>query len=284
MQTLKRRITTSIPPPKSMRYAPEKWLCSMAPSLFRGHAWPDFIVIGAQKSGTTWLRRNLRCHPELYLPEREVRYFNWRFHKSFNYYLSLFKDAPPDSLKGEVTPDYSHMPIKRIRFIRKLMPDVKLILSLRNPVERAWSNTLMRLVVINKMRYEDIDDSFFYEYFKTGAWQRGNYRRMLDNWLGEFPREQIFICFYDDLKKDSQGYLLNIFDFLGISTDVDWTSFPYNRVIRKGPSTPMKTEFREFLKEMYYEEIEELYRLFGEKVEAWRYPRPEKRQGQGRIT
>ena len=112
----------------------------------RALSLPHFLGIGAVKAGTTWLYRNLRCHPELYLPHpKEVHYFDQRFDRGLRFYAGKFEDGRA-RVRGEITPAYSALPPDRIRFIRSVMPDLKLIFLMRNPVDRAWSHALMDLV------------------------------------------------------------------------------------------------------------------------------------------
>ena len=107
---------------------------------------PDFLGIGAQKAGTTWLHENLRCHPELYLPDaKELHYFDWDFHQSLRSYAEHFRDGA-DRVKGEITPGYSILSSIRIALIKDLMPDLRLLFLVRNPISRAWSQALMNLV------------------------------------------------------------------------------------------------------------------------------------------
>ncbi|MGK7895653.1 MAG: sulfotransferase, partial [Xenococcus sp. (in: cyanobacteria)] len=166
--------------------------------------FPNFICIGAERSGSTWLYKNLKKHPEIWLPPvKEIHYFDekeklgsvniWQrfFDKNsslnrrwrrilknqlakqlendsfdyqnikwyFNYffrprndqwYASLFQ---PDSRQktGDITPAYSTLGIKSVAHIHKLMPDVKIIFILRNPMQRAWSHALKRMRDRNRL-------------------------------------------------------------------------------------------------------------------------------------
>jgi len=107
---------------------------------------PDFICIGAQKAGTAWLYENLRVHPDIYMSKKkELHFFDINFYRSLGFYSSWFEEGA-DKMKGEITPAYSNLPKRRIVFIRKIMPNLKLILILRNPIDRAWSAARMGLI------------------------------------------------------------------------------------------------------------------------------------------
>ena len=129
-----------------------------------GLTFPDFLGIGAQKAGTSWLHKNLRCHPQIYMPKtKELHYFDWRPHRSLNTYAREFAGGEA-LVKGEITPYSASLPRWCIRYIHKLMPDTKLILFLRNPIDRAWSQALMNLVVHGKREIEDVTDQEFVDH------------------------------------------------------------------------------------------------------------------------
>lgn len=247
----------------------ETWLRQEAGLGAPPHPFPDFLGIGAQKSGTTWLNTNLRAHPEIFLPEEELHYFDWNHWRPFTAYTQVFADVN-EPVKGEITPGYSILPIHRIRLIHSLRPDLKLIFLMRNPIERAWSQARMNLVTLTDRRFEDVPDEAFFDHFtQDRTIKRGDYLQILNNWLSVFPDEQLYIDFFERLSSDPQGLLKNVFDFLGVTTDVDWDSFPYNEVIFSGPQKEMPPRFRSFLRELYAEDLERLHERFGENVRPW---------------
>ena len=137
---------------------------------------PDFLGIGAQKSGTSWLYENLKLHPEIYVSEqKELHYFDKKLNDSLFSYSGNFKNGL-GKVKGEITPAYSILQIEKICLIKKLMPRVKLILLLRNPIERAWSHALMDLIVRPHRPYEEVEKEEFIKHFNAEyAINRGDY-------------------------------------------------------------------------------------------------------------
>jgi len=251
----------------------EKWLYVYGLRSTQTLCLPDFLCIGAQKAGTTWLFTNLRSHPGIYLPEEalhyDLHYFDLEFHKSLKFYAKKFEPGR-QMMKGESTPAYGVVPLSRIRFVRAVIPDVRLIFMMRNPIERAWSHALMGLVKRANRKFDEIDDSEFFAHFSSErSRKRGDYVTILDNWLSVFSREQLYIGFFEDIVNHPQKLLSEVFAHVGISQDVDWDSFPYKRVINKGPGIPMPKKFRAFLEEMYYQKIEILYERFGDPVADW---------------
>jgi hypothetical protein len=77
--------------------------------------------------------------------KKELHYFNKNYHRKLRYYSSFFLEAN-NKVKGEITPAYSILPVNRIRSIRAIMPEVRLIFLMRDPIERAWSHAVMDLV------------------------------------------------------------------------------------------------------------------------------------------
>ncbi|MEO6183807.1 MAG: sulfotransferase [Verrucomicrobiota bacterium] len=253
---------------------PEKWLFANGLLPSRKIALPDFLGIGAPQSGTTWLYENLRSHPEIFMPERkELRYFEKNFHKSLSlYYAPNFKPGL-NKVKGEITPSYGKMPLERIRFIRKIMPQLKLILILRNPVDRVWASTRRAFAKRPGALFEEAKEQEILACFQDGERRANtNYLAILDHWLSVFPKEQLFIAFFEEITNDPQMLLGKVFHFLGVSDRVDWNLFPYAQVINKNPERPIPEKLREVLGRSYRDDIEGLYKRFGEPVRLWRIP------------
>ncbi|ABM76889.1 sulfotransferase family protein [Prochlorococcus marinus] len=100
---------------------------------------PHFLGIGTQKGGTTSLYWLLRTHSEIFLPEpKELQYFTLNSEKSVNWYSSFFDESRPGQLRAEITPYYLFHPAAPKRIL-KLNPAMKMIVLLRDPVERALS-------------------------------------------------------------------------------------------------------------------------------------------------
>jgi hypothetical protein len=241
---------------------------------------PEFLGIGAQKAGTTWLYENLRRHQEVFLPDRkELHYFDEAFHRPLRFYARHFEPGR-HKVKGEITPAYSILPKERIRFIRTIMPAVRLIFIMRNPIDRAWSQAIMELVARKNRKVEEVTHSEFKAFFKSeSCMRRSDYLAILDNWLSVFPREQLYVGFFEDIAGRPQELLNNIFSHIEVSREVNWTCFPIDRVIlpRVGPveehqssRTYMHPEIRRFLEQMYARDIERLHERFGEPVAGWR--------------
>lgn len=181
---------------------------------------PNFLGIGATKSGTSSLRYYLKQHPEVYIPdaEKEPGYFchggnndNIFFRvKSEREYLALFEDAGDAKAVGEITPHYLDSP-HAAQNIKAEIPDAKLIVSIRNPIERSFSIYQMNLR--NKNHNRDVP---FETALENDIWTKNPYYENLRTFYTVFPREQILLVLFEDLAKDPVALSRSVFGFLGV--------------------------------------------------------------------
>lgn len=201
---------------------------------------PNFIIIGEQKCGTTTLYDHLIQHPQI-LPalRKEIHFFDNHYNVGLNMYKAFFptndKIQKNDlSITGEASPNYFHHPLVPKR-IKENLPNVKLILLLRNPVERAYSHFIM----MKNGGFETLSFEQAVEYekqvFKEGkiSWinqyrvfnethhpylMRGIYVNHLKRWLEIFPRNQISIINSENFKSNKSQILKQTFEFLNVSS------------------------------------------------------------------
>jgi Sulfotransferase domain len=178
---------------------------------------PNFLVIGAQRAGTTLLHHILDLHPDVYMPQRrkEVHYFDWYFERGPEWYSEFFpngREARQYRAIGEATPDYLFDARAPAR-IAAVLPDCKLVVSLRNPIDRAFSWYLFCLRSVNEKRGPA---DFFSQ--ETECLQRGLYAQQLSNYFALFPRSAFFIMIYEELIKDPAPQLESLASFLGLAS------------------------------------------------------------------
>jgi len=280
---------------------------------------PDFICIGAQKAGTTWLYNNFLKHPDIALPylkelhffdeiERGIyrdlysRLFNnhwmnawWRhnfkhriyhsfkekerhkffwmlkyflFPRSFKWYRSLFSQDK-DFTTGEFTPDYSLINRELIRELKTNFPEVKIILLLRDPVETAWSHIKMIYLRTQKINsLQSIKEQEIIDFIHSPN-PLINYPLILNNWLSEFPEDQVFIGFYDDITNKPTELLSSIYNFLNISIPEE--NAYANTIYNPGIKDKLKDLYRKELYKKYKADIEYLINRF--KNQETNYPK-----------
>lgn len=178
---------------------------------------PNFLVIGAQRSGTSWLAQNLRRHPQVFLPKvKEIHFFDRHYEKGMEWYESHFDGRKDEPAVGEATPAYLHGAYSKRdipALIRQHLPDAKLIACLRNPVDRAYSNYLQNLANFDENRGLSFEEKLA---ATPEILQIGEYATQLERYYAHFPREQIHLVLYDDVEREPLAVLRSIYSFLGI--------------------------------------------------------------------
>jgi hypothetical protein len=200
---------------------------------------PNFLILGAQKSGTTSLFNYLGQHPEVYTsPVKEPHFLDYGGEsetgpsrspnppiKSFGEYEKLFDGVRNEKAVGEATPTYLYLPGSPV-LIKRLLPDAKLIAVLRDPTERAYSayqhavrngreplrSFAAALAEEDRRVLEGWPPRYHYR-------SRGFYHAQLSRYLDLFDRERVRVYLFEDLRNDPLGMIGDIFDFLGVSAD-----------------------------------------------------------------
>lgn len=235
---------------------------------------PDFLGIGAVKAGTTWLHQNLYKHPELYLPiTKPVRYFDRHRDKPIESYKGLFRPGA-ERVRGEISASYSVLPVATIRYIHELMPQAKLIFLMREPKARAWSEAKMEFSLVRGLADKPISEDEYCDFIGSEQCRsRSDYRAILANWRGVFPKSQIFIGLIDDIREQPKELLMRIFDFLGVSSAIDGADYPLKEKVFEGLAIKMPDRCRQLLDSMHgRDEISALGDLVGiNLVHRWGY-------------
>lgn len=171
---------------------------------------PDFLYIGTSKAGSTWLFNVLARHPDVFLAsDKGLYYFDAHFDRGADWYLDHFRGS--DGLvRGEVSHSYLSSPQAASR-IAALAPGVRLLVCLREPVDRAFSDYL------DLRKNQQFDGPFALALEKyPRLLDRGHYATHLRRYLDLFPREQLLVQLFDELRADPQAYADRVFDFLGV--------------------------------------------------------------------
>ncbi|MEQ9481138.1 sulfotransferase domain-containing protein [Coleofasciculus sp. F4-SAH-05] len=241
---------------------------------------PDFLIIGAAKSGTTTLYKYLCQHPQIYMSvPKEPNFFgdDGCYAKGLDWYTSLFINAKSHQFCGEAstfytlnftstTPLFSYklQPVtvsKCAGRIAKIIPNVKLIYIMRNPIDRAYShwshhmriaqyldlkeNTSKRYVT--KIMVERFEDNMRHQLFYL---ENSNYMERIEQYLCYFPRESFLFLFMDDLIHATADTLRKVCNFLEID-EIDLTKgesiwandkrYHFDNIIRSRITTPLKS-------------------------------------------
>lgn len=200
---------------------------------------PSFLIIGTQKGGTTSLYKYITQHPNvLAASKKEIHFFNndKNFKLGMEWYKEqfAFKSEPPlKAITGEATPMYLFHPLAPVR-IAQLLPSVKLIAILRNPVDRAYSHYQMRKRNGKEKRsFEEVirheKAQLSHKYLTSqnhhkmklvdSCLSRGIYIDQVKRWLDLFPKEQLLIKRFEDFKENPQQITNDVLQFLGLEVD-----------------------------------------------------------------
>mmetsp|Transcript_22384 Transcript_22384/g.33075 ORF Transcript_22384/g.33075 Transcript_22384/m.33075 type:complete len:331 (-) Transcript_22384:45-1037(-) len=205
----------------------------------------DFLCIGAQKAGTTWLHEMLQKIPGLGLPKntKEVHFWDWHRRKGLGWYSRQFSHSHKNLLLGEVTPCYMALKDRDVQEIYQLFPDARIIFIARDMVDRAWSALTMELrnearglkagefdipyeemntTMRNKLQHDsdpkNYSDDFFME--KLRNWThtaRSDYASGLSRWLQYFPSDQILVLNYNDISEKPKEFLTRVLEHIQLT-------------------------------------------------------------------
>lgn len=166
----------------------------------------NFIGIGAQKCGTTWLYENLSRHPEIKFPGgKEVHFWDQNYSNGIDWYNSLFSNHGVRN--GDITPAYAILPTETIEMVYQNFSQAKIIYLMRDPIERAWSSALMALNRA-EMKVSEASDQWFIDHFYSeGSIKRGDYETCINNWLKFYPEDQFLFIDFREIKSNPSSVL-----------------------------------------------------------------------------
>jgi hypothetical protein len=251
---------------------------------------PTFIIIGVQKGGTTSLYRYLTAHPNIapiYI--KEPHFFDIYFHKGLPWYRAHFPTSVEkyyaryfqkhDLITGEASPYYVVHPLAAQR-IAKTLPKVKLIVLLRNPIDRAYSQYQhqLRQPGVEALSFEEAIDveeqrlageedklrndetyvSFNHRHYSYLA--RSTYINQLPNWMSIFPKEQLLILKSEDLYTDATRIVQQTLEFLNVPALPQGQTY---KAFNEARYSPMNPATRERLVEYFKPYNERLYEFLG---------------------
>ena len=247
---------------------------------------PDFLIIGAKRCGTTSLFTYLPEHPSIIESHHDnMGFFNDNYHLGINWYKSFFptiftkkriEKEQGKFLSFDDTPFYVYNP-QVVRRIHENFPNSKMILLLRNPIDRAYSN--YNLSTNRKLTFEETieneineiqninlelkDESYLVNDFYEKILPRGFYAKQLEVWYRIFSKEKILIKSSEDFANNTDEVLNQIFNFLEIKQVKIKDTKKHN--VRKFP--PMEQKTRDHLIEFFKPYNESLYKLINKKFD-----------------
>ena len=246
---------------------------------------PDFLVIGAMKSGTTSLYSYLIQHPQISKPQKkEIYFFSTNlYNKGIHWYRAHFPfQYSSNQLTFEASTDYIFVP-KAAELIYRCLPDVKLILLLRNPVDRAISHYFHqtqryreRLSILEALAYENnripsskalmervtnIQNYKKDPYIVFSYKSRGLYIEQVKKFLQYFPKERLFIVNSEKLYSQPDYVMKQIYHFLGIESNYIVKDFTPKNVTSDSVKSYISEDVYQYLNDYFEPFNRELYEL-----------------------
>lgn len=281
---------------------------------------PDFIGVGPEKTGTTWVDSQLRKHPDVWLPPiKELRYFweslhfpdetgadrlktkkswhreqyyyyaksrfftylkhpidnflserdriSWDYDyliKSHNdtWYLNTFANKQA-KLAGEISPQYFFLPEEQIAYMARLLPETKVLITLRKPLDWLWSFARMN----DGANY--LKDTYgTMEAYIENKIEHCSFTNALNFWLSHFGKDRIGIFFYEDLRHDPWAYYTNICDFLDIAPD-EAIRLSLSERVNEGRKSALPDVYRERIIEGWKDDIAALAQIVPNVPASW---------------
>lgn len=245
---------------------------------------PNYICIGVQKGGTTSLKSYLNFHPQIYMYQKEMHFFDRNLtlgdltYEDIETYERSFDTSK--QIVGEKTPSYNYLrfAIDRIYNYNKNM---KLIILLREPISRAYSQYNMCLQKNGSNLNEINDHEILNEFKKQGNQKlceiqsncrdkynvvRGYYDEILEYIFSKFSRDNIYIGISEEINQDKMKYYNEIYEFLGaskldINENLNVNEREYAKTIPKS--------LESYLYDIYKPHNEKLYEMLGRKIDIW---------------
>jgi hypothetical protein len=253
--------------------------------------FPDFMIIGPQRTGTTWLHAHLRFHPQVMLSEPKELYFfsaiKTRNPKRFvsdelAHYLRFFRDPLwlraaktgrslwkhrqlyHPVVRGEATASYAALDPDVIADIAALNPDLRVILMIRNPIERAWSHAKKDLVRNRNRKFDEVSEDEFRAFFRDPYQLRcGRYFEQYDNWSAHLRPGHVFVGSFDDITSRPEELMLDVMRFLGVRADRRYIDPSVRSPVNPTEATRIPEQHRRFLEDLLGEDLAQLKERFG---------------------
>jgi len=254
-----------MPPRKELHYF-DRSLSYPSPSILSTEKLNERLTGNEKHNKLFRIRLNDMSYEKL--NTNKVNWYHKYYFSTYNddWYRSLFDDGI-GKIKGEITPAYSILNKNDIKHIKSMFPDLKIILILRNPIERVLSQIKYRMT---KKRLDTNASTVEIKNFIDSSNQefRSDYLTILDNWEAIFPKNQMFIGFYDEIASNPKSFIEKVFNFLEVKS-VPFSNDVLTQKINTSIDVEMPEEIIEYVTNKYYEDIKRLSGKFGGYPKLW---------------
>jgi len=248
--------------------------------------FPDFLIVGPQRTGTTWLHAHLRYHPDVMMAEPKELFFFSRLKdptssryrsNELSWYLQFFHEPLwraalhqamslrqfgaiyRPKVRGEATASYAVLDRDVIEEIVALKPDLKVILMIREPISRAWSHAKKDLVRNKGRQFADVSPQEFERFFADPYQRRcAGYVEQIDNWSSCLRPGHLLIGLFDDVDAQPEALLLDVMRFLGVRSQRRYVPREVREPVNPTHERPIPAEYRRLLETLLRDEIARL--------------------------
>ena len=242
---------------------------------------PTFLGIGSMRCGSTWLYEVLKCHPDIRMSDcKEMDFFFMpqMLQHDFAWYEAHFKPengGQPRPIRGEISPRYARLKAWQVNRIAELLPNLRIILTLRHPIERMWSQTVYdfgRLAGRDVRKVSSLE--FLRQLERARSRLSSDYIRTIQIWSKAFGQEALHIDLFDQLRDDPETYVNSILRHIGTTTP--WVvpeEFMKNKIYTTNTLVEHEREIPElvqwYIADQLLEPTERLNELLGGRVWSW---------------
>jgi len=254
--------------------------------------FPDFFILGPQRTASTWLYDCLTLHPRIFMSNgKEIHYFNTINHPQLpdhrstdlDDYLREFEPWPDrfeakdrackkeygepfvPLVRGEATASYAAgLDDTVIEDVLTLNPKLRAILAVRDPLERAWSHAKKDLCKEKGRVVREVPDAEFHEFFSSYYQvQCGQYVHMIDRWTEVLPEGHLLVVRFDDVARRPAELLIEVYQFLGVPSDAGYVPPVAREQINATTPDPIPDQHRAVLLDLFAPELARLEQRYG---------------------
>jgi hypothetical protein len=232
------------------------------------------------RCGSTWLYQVLKCHPDIRLNRKEMDFFFMRqmLQHDLHWYEAHFEaedGGEPKPVRGEISPLYARLKAWQVNRIADLLPDLRITLTLRHPIERVWSQALYEFGYWGGRDVRKVGSvEFLRQVERARSMLSSDYCRTIEIWSEAFGREALHIDFFDRLRDDPESYVNGILRHIGAATP--WAlpaKFMKEKVFATNTLTKHERAIPEvvqwYIADRLLEPTERLNNLLGGQVSTW---------------
>jgi hypothetical protein len=242
---------------------------------------PTFLGIGSLRCGSTWLYEVLKCHPDIRLSDRkEVNFFFSQnmLRDDLDWYRAHFQSengGEPKPVRGEISPVYGRLKGWQVNRIANLLPNLRIILTLRHPIERVWSQALLESGYLKGKDVREIRTIDFVRQIERARNRlSSNYCRTIQIWFKAFGWDALHVDLFDQLQNDPEAYVNDILRHIGAATPwaipdkfIKTKVHATNSLVRHKREIPELVEW--YIADRLLEPTERLNELLDGRVSNW---------------